>query len=448
MLTTILIHVLAITYSGYLVTKNTNLTYMKQITFSLFSISLLYLVISTKEFLTFFNSSFIISKNSILIDFLTTLLFIYFYIKLEYKSRESVFFLLTMYLGAIFQHMSNHQILNLLFLEIMSYSMLFLSSQELKKQEYSNLILNYFQIAGLSAGFYQLGCQILYSNVGTLNIIDQIDIINISESQNELYNIIATIFLLMPILLKLGAFPFHNIILNFYTVLNPHYFFLFLQSTKMSLFYLITCQSFMNYPTLFVIALINILYGSIVLIHQYNWKGFLVFSGIVNIGMLFQLICSTQYLIHYQFIYILTQIGLYEILQSENIEYDSQLKKLFNLKSQFWKILIIWLSLAGIPWFAGFWIKLLQFGSQIFSYFDYYTSIILIIQMSLIPTYAYISIQFRDLKDRHIRDFNLQQFPLSLSIKETVQSKQIPLIQLQYPFGLLQSISIVLEYFF
>lgn len=232
-----------------------------------------------------------------------------------------------------------------IFLEINIITFIPLIINKSKINKSTNRIIKYFIIQSFSSSFLFLSF-----------IIINFFIINELFKINYLIKIIISIALLI----KIGAAPFHWWIPHIIIKLNWKNCFLLLTWQKLAP--LIILIQINKNILINLCALISIIFGAILGINQTSIKILLTYSSINHIGwIIINRLINKFLIILYLFIYSLINFIICFILNFINIIYINQLFKNFN-KNSFNKLflIIILLSLGGLPPFLGFLPKIIS----------------------------------------------------------------------------------------
>nr|WOE91068.1 NADH dehydrogenase subunit 2 [Cassiopea sp. MKL-2023] len=251
-------------------------------------------------------------------------------------------------------------------LELQSLSIFILIARKKSKLNKIEASLKYFVLSSISTGLYLLGASIVFVNLGTCdysNIIDQ------SNSLEKSLIIVALLF-------KLGASPFHFWIPDVYQGSDNKALLILTTLPKISVFGILVLL-FPNNTLILISAVMSLIIGSLGAINQSYLNRLLAYSGIMAIGFVLLGLGletvkgvegSCTYLIIYTITFLLLIVGSNSIF-NENV----LIAEFSNVLSQS-KILTIILalsilSMAGIPPLGGFLAKWVVISSAISSGF-------------------------------------------------------------------------------
>jgi NADH-quinone oxidoreductase subunit N len=271
--------------------------------------------------------------------------------------------------------------------------------------------LKYFVLGAFISGIFLFGASLLYGLTGTTNL--SYYSILFSEFLGEGFNLpllwIGIFFILVTLLFKLAAAPFHVWSPDVYEGAPLNSTILFVLVPKFVLFvvffrlFYYSFFSFFAYlqPILLACAVLSVLLASILALKQKRLKRLMIYSSISHVGFML-LGCSTGSLIgltsvvYYLIFYIITNIiiwGIITILYANSTKpvYLSDLSGLVQTNPALALTLALSLfSLAGIPPLAGFSMKFFIFLSALSS--NLIEVSVLIILLSAIGAFYYLRV--------------------------------------------------------
>ena len=269
--------------------------------------------------------------------------------------------------------------------------------------------IKYFQQSAQTTAFMQMGISLIYSKTGSVNYEIQISmlyIINISPYDFENFTqYLGFLMIILTIMFKQGASPFHFWAPDLYDSLpTPILIYIMIVPKIAILIFLYLIMPIINQIITFtfinIIAIFCVIIGSIGLISQWRIKRFLTYSAISHIGfILFAYITySWDYYFYYIFIYGLTNLLIFQIIQSISSNFKGNDDDIVFIKEQygifkmnpFLAIIfsLAFFSQAGIPPQIGFFQKF-QIQQGIIENFKIHQTFIIIIG-SIISTINYI----------------------------------------------------------
>jgi len=271
-------------------------------------------------------------------------------------------------------------------LELQSLCFYILASIKRYSEYSTEASFKYFVLGAFASGFLLFGFSLIYGLTGTTNI-EQLYILfyNIQELHSmTLYT--ALTLVLVGLLFKLGAAPFHMWIPDVYegspTTITA---FFAIVPKVVVLTLLFRLFSYAMYDAsevvqnlLIVCSLLSMVVPTITALVQTRLKRLFAYSTVAHVGYILMGIISgsiegVQSTLLYIIIYIIMSIGVFTILlsirkQSNNvrIKYIKELSNLSQMNPILAMSLVLLLfSMAGIPPLAGFFGKLYIFGSAI-----------------------------------------------------------------------------------
>ena len=351
----------------------------------------------TISFLIFFYSELLISSyeiydtsifSTLFKMFLTCLLIIilhfsYSYL-MAYKKYKSEYFIIMIFalLGMMIMVSANHLLILYLGIELLSLSLYTIIAYNRESVFSAEAAIKYYILGAMSSGFLLFGISLMYGLTGSLlyddiaTVISQLNISSDTYSTSYVGLIFSLTFILISIAFKFGAAPFHMWIPDVYqgsmtpttlmlSTLPKVAIFLILLKLTNSIF--IDLQIYWSDMVL-VLAIISILIGSVVAIVQTNIKRLLAYSTIANVGfILMGIYTGPTYgfnaALFYMLTYTLFTTAIFGLLCEIN-HGDKPIELITDLSGLNYKypataliILIIMLSMIGIPPFLGFYAK-------------------------------------------------------------------------------------------
>ncbi len=303
--------------------------------------------------------------------------------------------LLTLYLG----------------LEILSLSLYTLIAIARKRASAVEAALKYFVLGAIASGLLLYGMSMIYGISGSLNISEiSTFAAGASLASREMLILnFGLVFLVIGIAFKLGAVPFHMWVPDVYQG-APTSVTLFLSTVPkiaavaMLVRILIDGLGSMHayWSDLFMaLALLSIALGSVVALMQTNIKRMLAYSTISHVGFImlgFTTGVITGYgaAVFYVLVYVLMSLaafGMIILLNKKGFEADqiSDFKGLSKHSPWFaLMMLVIMLSMAGVPPFIGFYSKLFILQQVVAA--GFVTVAIIAVVFAVISAYYYLQV--------------------------------------------------------
>ena len=365
-----------------------------------------------------FNNLLIIDKFTILIKniiILSLILVIFIsltYIKFENFYKYEYFLLVGLAsLGMLTIISSNDLITMYLGIEIQSLCFYIIATMKIYNNFSTEAGLKYFILGAFSSGILLFGSSFIYGSLGTTNFGEmKLLFSNFFElSNNPKSLILGILFVIIAILFKLGAVPFHMWLPDVYEGVPTIVTALYSIVPKLALFSLfIRLNINLFYENLYFIeflflysGLFSIIIGTLGALYQIKIKRLLAYSAISHIGFLLIGFASFSTwsifsLIFYLIIYIIISINIFTVLLClRKIDNNLKIKKINEIALLFKSnpllainLSLILFSIAGIPPLVGFYSKLYIFISAIKS--EYYFIVIIVAIFSVIASMYYI----------------------------------------------------------
>ena len=373
------------------------------------------------------NNSIILIKTIILISGIVILLLslrVYEIRKEKINDYEFSQLILLAILGMLLLVLSKDLIIMYLSIETLSLSLYVLASIRRTGQYSTEAGLKYFVLGALSSGLLLFGCALIYIVTGLTSFDSLSNYVWLTES-NEIGVQLGAGFILMAVLFKLAAAPFHNwspdvyegsptIVTAFFAIV-PKIAILTLLINLVYGPFLSIFENGIQHLILFS-GVLSIAIGSIAAINQTKIKRLLAFSAIAHIGWILLgigigTLISIQASLIYIILYIVMSINTFTFVLSLYKNYgNNYIVELSGLSRKNSILAITFslslLSIAGIPPLAGFFSKyniLLTLIDE-----NYIIISVLSIVLSVIGSFYYIRIiqwmYFNNSKDYVLKD--------------------------------------------
>ena len=303
--------------------------------------------------------------------------------------------LLTLYLG----------------LEILSLSLYTLIAIARERAGAVEAALKYFVLGAIASGLLLYGMSMIYGISGSLNINEIASFAanaNLASRETLILNF-GLVFLVIGIAFKLGAVPFHMWVPDVYQG-APTAVTLFLSTVPkiaavaMLVRILVDGLGAMHayWADLFIVlAVLSIALGSVVALMQTNIKRMLAYStishvGFIMLGFVTGVVSGYGAAVFYVLVYVLMSLaafGMIILLNKQGFEADqiSDFKGLSKHSPWFaLMMLVIMLSMAGVPPFIGFYAKLFILQQVISA--GFVTLAVVAVVFAVISAYYYLQI--------------------------------------------------------
>ncbi|MEK6747723.1 MAG: NADH-quinone oxidoreductase subunit NuoN [Pseudomonadota bacterium] len=272
---------------------------------------------------------------------------------------------------------SAHSLLSIyLGLELMSLSMYALVALQRDSGIASEAAMKYFVLGALASGLLLYGISLLYGATGTLDLGQLNQRISMGQS-TDLVLVLGVVFVVTGIAFKLGAVPFHMWVPDIYHGASTAVTLYISTAPKIAAFAMIMrllaeglgplhpyWQQF-----IIVLAVLSMFLGNVAAIAQTNIKRMLAYSTIAHVGFfLLGILTGTQEGYSASMFYILVYsimslggFGMIIVLSRAGFEADRlEDFKGLNERSPWFAgvMLVVLISMAGVPPAVGFYAKL------------------------------------------------------------------------------------------
>ncbi|MBN9428033.1 MAG: NADH-quinone oxidoreductase subunit NuoN [Burkholderiales bacterium] len=288
-------------------------------------------------------------------------------------------------LGQMVMISANHLLIVYLGLELMSLSLYALAALRRDAPASSEAAMKYFVLGALASGFLLYGMSMIYGGAGSLDL-SQIAARFAEGQVNRIVFSFGVVFIVAGLAFKFGAVPFHMWVPDVYQGSPTAATLLIAAGPKLAAFaitFRVLVEGLSGVATdwqqmLMVLAVASLAIGNIVAIAQSNFKRMLAYSTISQVGFVFLGLlagivdgsvenATSAYgsALFYVVTYVLTTLGTFgmiQLLARQGFEAETidDLKGL-NRRSQWMALvmMIMMLSLAGLPPLVGFYAKLM-----------------------------------------------------------------------------------------
>ncbi|MEA2048539.1 MAG: NADH-quinone oxidoreductase subunit N [Campylobacterota bacterium] len=380
--------------------KRLNLHRLNIITvfFLTLSFTIQYIVIddhsSTFLFPDIFGTNFILDNFSKIFDFmftvgaiLTLLINNDYFKSRNYFNGEYFALILFSVFGMMMLSHAHELVTAFIALEISSLSVYTLVGYHKNNKISSEAMMKYMVLGAMTGAFFLLGTALIYGAVGSTTLIDIAMYVRNNEGQDMTLLLVGLSFIMITIMFKIGAVPFHSWVVDVYHG-APYPITMFMASTfKIAIFaialrlYLVHLEPIHSFwiEILQVITVLTLLGGSWLAINQTIVKRMLSGSSIVHSGYLLIAMSSlglgsevaAPAIMFYLIAYFLSAVGSFGILSFLSAQSKKQMTyddfKGFAQRRPYMALImsIFMLSLAGFPSTIGFLGKFYIFTSAI-----------------------------------------------------------------------------------
>lgn len=253
------------------------------------------------------------------------------------------------------------------------YALIAMGTEDRKAPEAA---MKYFVMGAIASGMFLYGVSLLYGVTGSIELVHIATHLSMQAAEPNISVLLGMVFIIIGLAFKLGAVPFHMWVPDIYQGALTSVTLFIGTLPKLAGFALairLLRDSFSDLAAewqslLMIMALLSLAIGNIVAIAQANLKRMLAYSTIAHVGfLLLGLLAGPEAgysaAFFYVVIYSLTALGTFAViiaLSHQGFEAENILDFQGLAKSQPWiafLMLILLLSLAGIPPTLGFYAK-------------------------------------------------------------------------------------------
>jgi len=359
-------------------------------------------------------------------DFLKLMIYLSVFVALlygrGYLADRSIdrpeFYLLTllMTLGMMVMVTSNHMLSMYIGLEMMSLSLYGMVAFDRESARATEAAMKYFVLGALASGLLLYGMSMIYGATGSLEFSGVAQSIY-HQAANRTVLLFGLVFVMAGLAFKLGVVPFHMWVPDVYQGAPTAVTLMISTAPKLAAFAM--TMRFLVYglfelaeqwqSMLMFIAVLSIILGNLAAIAQTNIKRMLAYSGIshmgfVLLGLLSGVVDGDRHFalnayssaMFYAVSYVLMSLASFGMVillsragfEAENID---DFKGLNKRNSWFAAMMmIIMLSMAGLPFFVGFFAKLSVLQAVVAA--GYVWLAVLAVVMSVIGAYYYLRV--------------------------------------------------------
>lgn len=301
--------------------------------------------------------------------------------------NKSEFYLLVLFatLGMMVMISANHLVSMYLGLELMSLSLYALVALDRDSARATEAAMKYFVLGAMASGLLLYGMSMIYGATGALDIGGIAQSIYEEKANNSIL-LFGLVFILSGLAFKLGAVPFHMWVPDVYHG-APTPITLFIGSAPKLAAYALTMRLLVYgmfqmveqwQMMLTILAVLSIAVGNLAAIAQTNIKRMLAYSAISHMGFMLlgmlsgvaggyvdpgRMINAYSSSMYYVVSYVLMSLGAFGMIlllsraghEAENLDDFKGL----NQRSPWFAAMmgILMFSMAGVPFFIGFWAK-------------------------------------------------------------------------------------------
>ena len=306
--------------------------------------------------------------------------FVFFYSRLYLQARgilRGEYFVLGLFatLGMMVLVSAGSLLTVYLGLELLSLCLYAMVALDRDSSRAAEAAMKYFVLGALASGMLLYGMSLLYGATGTLDLAEIRQHLA-SGGELPLIVVLALVFVVIGIAFKLGAVPFHMWVPDVYEGAATSVTMFIGTAPKIAAFGMLMRLLVDGLPALhgdwssmlMILAILSMAIGNVAAIAQRNLKRMLAYSTISHVGFLFLgIIAGTQAgyaaSMFYVIIYALMGLGSFGmIIVLGRAGYEADTLDDFrglNDRSPWlaFLMLVLMMSMAGVPPFVGFWAK-------------------------------------------------------------------------------------------
>ena len=297
-------------------------------------------------------------------------------------------------------------------MSLASYSLVALKRNDRKASEAA---IKYFVLGALASGFLLYGFSMLYGATGSLNLADIAYKINAGQA-NQMILVFALVFIVAGLAFKLGVVPFHMWVPDVYQGAPTAITLLLTSTPKLAVFALFIRILAENLTVLaphwqmmlWVLAFLSLVVGNLAALMQRNLKRLLAYSTIAQMGFMllgllsgvvngnnYSAVSAYSASLFYVTSYLLTTIAAFGLIlflnHQHEVENIDDLRGIYQRSPWFaLMMMLVMLSLAGIPPLLGFYAKLLVFQALLNA--NHFVLLIIAAVASLIGAFYYLRV--------------------------------------------------------
>ncbi len=328
------------------------------------------------------------------------------------------YFLLTllMTLGMMVMVTSNHMLSMYMGLEMMSLSLYAMVAFDRESARSTEAAMKYFVLGALASGLLLYGMSMIYGATGSMEFSGIAQAIY-HQSANKTVLVFGLVFLMAGLAFKLGVVPFHMWVPDVYQgaptavtlmIASAPKLAAFAMTVRLLVFGLFELAAEWQSMMMFL-AVLSIILGNIAAIAQTNLKRMLAYSGIAHMGFVLLGLLSGvvdgdrnfalnaySSAMFYAVSYVIMSLASFGMIillsragfEAENIDDFKGL----NRRSPWYALmmLIVMFSMAGVPFFIGFFAKLSVLQAVVAA--GYIWLAVLAVVMSLIGAFYYLRV--------------------------------------------------------
>jgi len=366
--------------------------------------------------LLIFDDFSVLVKSVVLFSAMVTLVLAMDYSKFENLNCFEYVILMILAVVGMMLVVSSHDLVAMyLAIELQSFCMYVTASLKRESEFSTEAGLKYFILGAFSSGLLLFGCSLLYGFTGTTNyqqlfqVFSSVDKAVDVEVSNAV--ILGVLFILVGMLFKLSAAPFHfwapdvyegapTSVTAFFAIVPK----IAVLSLVVRLFSLVFHTLLLPWQEVLILcSVLSMVIGTLGALSQNKIKRLLAYSGIGHIGYMLVGISAgsvegTYATFFYAIVYTVMTAATFSILLSirrqgnlSKLKYLSDLSGLFSSNPQLaFSFALVMFSMCGVPPLAGFFSKMFVFIAAV--NVEMYSLAIVGVVTSVVASFYYIRI--------------------------------------------------------
>jgi NADH-quinone oxidoreductase subunit N len=316
------------------------------------------------------NELVVLEKNILNLGTLIISLQASSWLKTHAHVPEFFILLLSTLLGMFFMISSGNLLMFYLALELSTIPLAAMANFDLAKRQSSEAAMKLIISSAFASGLLLFGISLVYGATGTLTFSEMVSQVNGAPLQ-----LFAFVLLLAGFAFKISVVPFHLWTADVYEgapVPVTSYLSVISKGSVLFVFISVLYTVFKPlaaswYNMLFILSVATILIGNLFAIRQNNFKRFLAFSSIAQVGFILVGISgssqeATASVVYFVLIYIFSNLAAFGVVALVSAvtgrEQISDYKGFYKTNPVLsWVLTIALFSLAGVPPTAGFFGK-------------------------------------------------------------------------------------------
>jgi NADH-quinone oxidoreductase subunit N len=316
------------------------------------------------------NELVVLEKNILNLGTLIISLQASSWLKTHAHVPEFFILLLSTLLGMFFMISSGNLLMFYLALELSTIPLAAMANFDLAKRQSSEAAMKLIISSAFASGLLLFGISMVYGATGTLTFSEMVNHVNGAPLQ-----LFAFVLLLAGFAFKISVVPFHLWTADVYEgapVPVTSYLSVISKGSVLFVFISVLYTVFKPlaeswYNMLFILSVATILIGNLFAIRQNNFKRFLAFSSIAQVGFILVGISgssqeATASVVYFVLIYIFSNLAAFGVVALVSAlmgrEQISDYKGFYKTNPVLsWVLTIALFSLAGVPPTAGFFGK-------------------------------------------------------------------------------------------